>query len=134
MVRTEYRIHDKSTYLRLNERTFQVAYQYVLISIKYILFAYSCTTFLQFLTGTYVYILILAEYILLVPESSACMQGPAGLLASNSGTRPLIATYHTSTGSFIHCCLAAPSSVPGRLGAAGAGSLLGSASPDLQPP
>ncbi len=31
---------------------------------------------------------------------------------------------HSSTGRFIHCCLAAPLSVPGRLGA-GAGGLLG---------
>ena len=38
LVRTEYRIHDKSTYLRLKVQTFRVAYQYVPVCTKYILF------------------------------------------------------------------------------------------------
>ncbi len=38
LVRTEYRIHDKSTYLRLKVQTFRVAYQYVPVRTEYILF------------------------------------------------------------------------------------------------
>ncbi len=54
-VRTEYRIHDKSTYLRLKVQTFQVraAYQYVPVRTEYILLCYSCTYFSSFLKGTY---------------------------------------------------------------------------------
>ncbi len=37
LVRTVYRIHDKSTYLRLKVQTFRVAYQYEPVRTKYIL-------------------------------------------------------------------------------------------------
>jgi hypothetical protein len=54
-VRTEYRNHDKSTYLTLKLQTFRVTYQYVptLLLPSTYCFAYSCTTFLLFLKGTY---------------------------------------------------------------------------------
>ncbi len=70
------------------------------------------------------YILTLAEYVFLSPDSIARLPGPTSLLARDSGTSPGIEPNHTkSTGRFIYCCLAAPLSVPGRL-SAGAGGLL----------
>ncbi len=62
------------------------------------------------------------EYVLSVPDSIARPPGrPAGLLASDLGAGPRIEPNYTR---FIHCCLAAPLSVPERLGG-GAGGLLG---------
>ncbi len=37
LVCTNYILHDKSTYLRLNAHTFRVVYQYVPVCTKYIL-------------------------------------------------------------------------------------------------
>ncbi len=73
--------------------------------------------------------LTLVEYVLLVPDSIARPPGrPAGLLASDSGTGPRIEANHTQAlaGLFTAAWhkLAAPLSVPERLGA-GAGGLLG---------
>ena len=71
------------------------------------------------------YILVLAEYVLWVPASIARLPGPAGLLCERFRHRAIHWTNsHESTGRFIHCCLAAPLSVPGRLGA-GTGGVLG---------
>jgi hypothetical protein len=38
LVCTEYRLHDKTTYLRLKEHTFRAVYQYVPVRTEYILF------------------------------------------------------------------------------------------------
>ncbi len=46
------------------------------------------------------YKLILTEYVLWSPDSNVLVPGPAGLLASNSGTAPHIEPNHTQAGLF----------------------------------
>ncbi len=128
LVRTEYRKHDKSAYFRLKVQTsmsYTSTYWYVLSTY---FFAYSCTDLSSFRKGTYLVhadsrgVRTFGSWFYCAPAGQ-----PTGLLASNSGTGPRIEQSHTKALAgfkFIHCCLAAPLTVPELLGA-GAGGLLG---------
>ncbi len=125
LVRTEYRKHDKSTYFRLKVQTFvshTSTYKYVLSTY---FFAYSCTYFSSFWKGTYQVhadsggVPTLGSWFYCAPAGQ-----PSQIACKLFRHRPMHWTKsHSSTGRFIHCCLAAPSSVPELLGA-GAGGLL----------
>jgi hypothetical protein len=79
-------------------------YRYVLVCNQYIqvyaLFSLSGTAFLSFINSTSGYILTSSQYILGVPDSFVRLPGPAGLLASNSGSSPRIEPNQTKTGLF----------------------------------
>ncbi len=116
---TKYIHQDKSAYLRLNIHTFQVAYKpeySVLVCTKYILVLLNVLHFSHFWRvhiSNSVYVLTLANYILWVPDSIARLQGPlpASLLASDSGTGPVIEPNQTKaltglfTAAWQHPCL-----------------------------
>ncbi len=135
LVRTEYRKQNKSAYFRLKVRTFVSHTSTNRYVPSTYFFAYSCFDFSTFLKGTYRVhadsggVPILGSWFYCAPASPG---RPAGLLASNSSLfarerfrhRPTHWTKSHSTGRFIHCCLAAPLSVPESLGAC-AGGLLG---------
>ncbi len=71
-------------------------YQYMIFFLNLVVLVQ--LFFLSFLNGTSVYILTSSQYVLGVPDYIGHLPGPAGLLASDSGSSPHIEPNHTKEG------------------------------------